>query len=80
MQRGGGVVERGPKGHKLISSMQISENFGSNLLMGGGLGQGCIRTADNHRRSPPPPWSDTVTATATGTDCDSASGFVMEYA
>ena len=31
---GRGVAERGSKGHKLISSMQISENFCSNLLIG----------------------------------------------
>ena len=39
--QGGGVAERGSKGHKLICSMQISENFGSNLLMRGGGVQGC---------------------------------------
>ena len=34
-----GVAERGSKGHTLISSIQISEIFGSNLLMGGGGGR-----------------------------------------
>ena len=52
-------MERGTKGHQLVSSMQMSENFGSNLLMGGGGAQGCMRMADNHWRTPPPPlWSD----------------------
>ena len=31
---GEGVAERGSKGHKLISSMQMSVNSGSNALMG----------------------------------------------
>ena len=75
--REGGVAERGSKGHTLISSMQVSENCGSNLLMGwGGGAQGCIRRADNGRRNPPPP----LGVTGTGTDCGSASGFVMGYA
>ena len=75
IQGGRGVVKRGSKGHELISPIQMSETFCSNLLIAGGG----IRMADNHRLSPPPPpLSDTVTVTVT--DCDSASGFVMEYA
>ena len=62
-----GVAEWGSKGHTLISSMQISENFGSNLLMGWGRGQGCTRTADNHRRSPPPPPLWTLSAQISAT-------------
>ena len=34
--QGGGGAKRGSKGHRLISSAQMPENFGSNLLMGGG--------------------------------------------
>ena len=48
----GGVVKRGSKGHKLISSIQVSEILAPTCFWGRG-GQGCIRMADNHRRSPP---------------------------
>ena len=34
--RGAGFVKRGSKGHKLISSLQMSEIFCSNLFIGGG--------------------------------------------
>ena len=50
---GGGVAERGSKGHKFIFSMEISENFGSNLPMGGGgrdVLEGLTTTG-----GPPPP-------------------------
>ena len=35
LNSGGGVVKRGSNGHKRISSMQMSEKFGSNFLGGG---------------------------------------------
>ena len=71
---GGWGYEKGSKGHKLISSIQVCEIFGSILLIGEGRDVLELTTIG----APPPPWSDTVTVTVI--ESDSATGFVMEYA
>ena len=73
--REGRLWKGAPRATSIVSSMQISEDFGSNLLMGGGWALERLTIIGG--APPPPPWSDTVTVTGTGTDCDSARGVVM---
>ena len=77
----GGLWKGAPRATRLLPQCKCLKILAPTCLWVWGGGETCIRTADNQRgRTPHPLWSDTGTVTGTGTDCDSASGFVMEYA